>query len=363
MNCVRLALLSLFLLLWAAPAYAGTVAILQPPSPTPDLIEVLSRIHGELLSVGLEVKIIERPTEHGLEQTDSRAWLEEMATHGQIDAVIDIVGDAAPVAVDVWVMEKAPRRVEVSRIALEPNSRNASETLAIRAVEVLRSTFLEHDMVARERHGEPIPKPANVALPKGEQNGARVATPAPTTFPRIENKPPSHVEHLGVAAGVAALTSLDGVRAAIMPMAQVNWRARSWFDLQAELAGLGTRPTASTTDGSARIAQQYGTLGGCFGLHSGGLLWPFLALSAGVLHTSIEGHANLPMQGHKVDQWSFLMDGRLGARLRVTDRYYLTLAAHVQMAEPYVAIHIVDTVVATTGRPNLALTLTIGAWL
>ena len=348
---VRLALLSWFLLLWATPAYAGTVAIVQPVNPTPDLTETLSRIHGELLSVGLEVKVIHLPADPGLGRTDARVWLEQIAAEGQLDAVIDIVGEIAPDAVDVWVIEKLPRRLEVSRIALEPNTRNASETLAIRAVEVLRSTFLEKDMEARERHSLPMAQP--------------VPHPTTATFPRgaRQESAPGHVEHLGVAAGVAALTSLDGVRAAIMPMAQVNWRARSWFDLQVAFAGLGTRPTAATTDGSAQIAQQYGTFGGCFGLHSDGLLWPLVALSGGVLHTALEGHADLPRQSHNVDQWSFLLDGSLGARLRVADRYYLTLAAHVQMAEPYVAIHIVDTVVATTGRPNVALTLTIGAWL
>jgi hypothetical protein len=348
---LRLALLSLILLLCGAPAYAGTVAIVQPMSPTPDLTEALSRIHGELLSVGLEVRMIHRSADPGLVPTDMRVWLEQIAAEGQIDAVIDIIGEVAPDAVDVWVIEKAHRRLEVSRIALEPNTRNASETLAIRAVEVLRSTFLVKDMEASERRTLPMAKPG--------------PHPTPATFPRsaLQKRAPHHVEHLGVAAGVAALTSLDGVGVAIMPMAQVNWRARSWFDLQAAVAGLGTHPTASITDGSAQLAQQYGILGGCFGLHADGLLWPFLALSAGVLHTSIEGHAELPRQSHNVDQWSFLMDGSLGARLRVTERYYLTLAVHVQMAEPYVAIHIVDTVVATTGRPNFALTLTVGAWL
>jgi hypothetical protein len=42
--------------------------------------------------------------------------------------------------------------------------------------------------------------------------------------------------------------------------------------------------------------------------------------------------------------------------------YDLTLAAHVQVAAPCLAIHFVDAVVATSGRPNLFLTLTIGAW-
>lgn len=351
MHYVRLVLLSWILLLWAAPAIAGTVAIVQPISTTPDWTEALSRIHGELLSVGLDVKMIHRPADFGLGQTDSRAWLEQLAAEGQIDAVIDIVGELAPDAVDVWVFEKSPRRLEVTRITLEPNTRNASETLAIRAVEVLRSTFLEQDMEARERHVLPMAQP--------------VSHPTTATFPRsgLQKKEPSRAEHLGVAAGVAALSSLNGEGVIIMPTAQVNWRALSWFDLQAAIAGLGTSSTAATTDGRAQTAQQYATFGGCFGLHSNGLLWPFLALSAGVLHTAIEGHADLPRQGHNVGQWSALLDGGLGVRLRATDRYFLTLAAHVQLAEPYVAVHIVDTVAATTGRPNWALTLTIGAWL
>jgi hypothetical protein len=57
------------------------------------------------------------------------------------------------------------------------------------------------------------------------------------------------------------------------------------------------------------------------------------------------------------------MDGSFGTGLRLGDRFYLTIAAHVQMAEPYVAIHFVDAVVATSARPNLLLTLTVGAWL
>jgi hypothetical protein len=53
----------------------------------------------------------------------------------------------------------------------------------------------------------------------------------------------------------------------------------------------------------------------------------------------------------------------LGAGLRLGGRYYAALAVHVQVAAPYVAIHFVDEVVATSGRPNLILTLTVGAWL
>ena len=82
-----------------------------------------------------------------------------------------------------------------------------------------------------------------------------------------------------------------------------------------------------------------------------------------MLRTAIDGQAEAPATAHFVERWSFLLDGSLGARMRLPGRYYLTLAAHVQVAEPYVAIHIADTVVATTGYPNLLFSLTVGAWL
>jgi hypothetical protein len=119
----------------------------------------------------------------------------------------------------------------------------------------------------------------------------------------------------------------------------------------------------ASTAGSARVTQQYGVLGGGYRFGAEHWLRPFMALSAGVLRTAVEGQSNSPKQGHSVDQWSFLLDASLGAGLRLSERYYAALAAHVQVAAPYVAIHFVDEVVATSGRPNLLLTFTVGAWL
>jgi hypothetical protein len=92
-------------------------------------------------------------------------------------------------------------------------------------------------------------------------------------------------------------------------------------------------------------------------------LWPFVALAAGAMHTRAQGRTDAVTEGRTVDQWSLLFDGSVGAGLRIHGRYHLTLAAHAQWAEPYVVIHMADAVGATTGRPNLALTLTLGAWL
>jgi len=93
------------------------------------------------------------------------------------------------------------------------------------------------------------------------------------------------------------------------------------------------------------------------------LLAGFLTLSAGALHTTLDGSGDSPNQGQRVKQWAFLAEGSLGARLELSTRYSLCLAGHVQWAAPYAAIHFVDTQVATTGHPNLAASLAVGAWL
>jgi hypothetical protein len=328
---------------WTWPLHAATVVLVRSPSPSSEVTETLSRIHGELLSVGLEVVLTDRPASR--EQADSRAWVAEVAAAGGARAVLDVIGDDTLVAVDVWTVKLPPGRFEVTRIAAESNTANPSERLALRTIEALRASLLEIDLAARQARGEPLSKPA-----------------APTVVASAL-APANERERFAFEIGVAGLMSLDGVGPAILPTVRAGWAARSWFIVQAALTGAGTSPTVTTTAGSASIAQQYGVLGACFRFGSDRRLWPFLGLAAGVLHTSVVGQPGLSMEGHDGDRWSLLFDASVGMGLRLYPRYYVTLAAHVQVADPYVAIHVADAVGATTGRPNLLLTLTVGAWL
>jgi hypothetical protein len=103
---------------------------------------------------------------------------------------------------------------------------------------------------------------------------------------------------------------------------------------------------------------------GCgLGLGTRSTVRPFVALSAGVLRTSVDGQAALPRVGHAEVRWSFLAEGSLGTTVRLGSRYFLELAGHAQVAAPYIVIHFDDAVVATAGRPNLLLTLALGARL
>jgi hypothetical protein len=327
-------------LLIAAAAQATNIAITRPVSSASGVQEALFRLEGELAALGLAVRRVELPRD-GASGQALRPAVKQLALDQGLDVIIDVFGDRGPTAVEVWIFERSVQRLRVSRVVLEPDDRNPAETLAIRAIEVLRSNFVEIDLAARGR-------PPVAASPPPKQPAVR---------------PARRVERLGLEAGVAVLTSVGGMGPALLPLVRLDWAASPAFVAQATLAGFGTRPTLETGVGSARLDQAFALAGLCHCSPTARGLSPVLSLSAGVLRSSIEGQAASPAQGHAVEQWSLLLEASAGGHLRLSDRYYLALAFHAQLAQPHVVVHFVDEVVATSGRPNLLVSLTAGAWL
>ena len=203
------------------------------------------------------------------------------------------------------MIDKVTGKSVVRRVPFEPGSERASKTLAIRAIELLRSSFLEIDLAAHDRRNEP---------------GTAPPPPAVVHFVEME-KLALHPERFGIEVGGAAVVSLDGVGPAMLPLVRFDWSLRPWSLLQAALAGLGTRPTVANAEGSAQVAQAYGLVGGSVRFRAGRRLRPFAALAAGALRTSVEGRADTPNQGRAVEQWSFLVDAGVGSQLRLPDRF------------------------------------------
>jgi hypothetical protein len=345
-HLLQLALLAVPLLCWAAPAQAITVVLVQPEATSPVLGETLVRLHGELLALDITVDLVESPGQPDGNERYPWPWLNRVATERRAAAVITITGEPARLRVEVWLTESPRADQATSRSATEPNTPGASERLAIRAIEILRSSFLVIDLAAKRLQGESRHQ---------AQTQSIVASP--------DLGPPSRPPALGIELGAAVLASLDGLGPAFLPFARLDWAARPSLIVQVAMAGFGTRPSVGTPLGKAQIAQQYGVLGACYRFRADARVRPFAGLSAGVLRTQVEGQAELPKQGHAADRWSFLAEASLGASVHVHERYAFSLAAHAHVAQPYVAVHFVDDVVATSGRPNLALTLTFGAWL
>lgn len=326
-------------LLFLAPARAraATVLIVRPAAPSPAAAETLSRLHGELLAVGLAVDVAVGP-----DHADTRAWMRRAAQERALDAALEILDGGPLPAVDVWIFPGGSGEDQVSSVVAVPGAENAVEQLAIRAVDFVRSILIERHLGA-PRAREPAPPPA---LSRREE---------PT-------RPSSSRPRLGVALGAAFLTSPDGGAAALAPLARVEATLGATLALQLEGAGLGTRPAFASKDGSATLARQYLLAGVCTCAPSPRRLRPIFAVGAGALHTSAEGRAAPSASAHDVARWSLLLQATLGARLTFLEDYELSLAAHAQLAQPYVTVYVGDAAVATVGRPTFALTLTLGGW-
>jgi hypothetical protein len=345
---LALSILALAALCGSAPAFAAIVAIVRPAGSPPLMTETLGRIRGELTSVGFATEIVDEPVADGVKSGQaSRSWLEQLATRRGFDAVVAIVGGASAGAVEVWVVDKVTKKSVVRTVPLDPTAERVPKTLSIRAIELLRSSFLEIDLTADERRDgrEPAPPQAVVQFLERE---------------RLADRP----ERFGVELGGLALMSLDGVGPALLPLVRFAWAPHPALAAQATLAGLGTHPTLENQEGSAQVSQAFGLLGACYSFPAARWLRPFFVLSAGVLHTSVDGRTDSPAnEERQMARWSFLLEGGLGARLRLRDRLFLSLGFQAQVAEPRLAVRLADKVVGTSAGPNLSVGLTVGAWL
>src|SRR4029079_11476316 len=126
--------------------------------------------------------------------------------------------------VEVWVIDKVRGKSVVRRVPFEPAATRASTTLAIRAIELLRSSFLEIDLAAQDRRTEGGPPPAAVVHFVEMEREAR------------------HPERFGVEVVGAAIMSVDGVGPALLPLVRFDWSPRAWVVAPAARARPGSTP-------------------------------------------------------------------------------------------------------------------------
>ena len=340
---------------------ATTVLIVRPANGPPAIVEMLVRLRGELSSAGFGTEIVEGPAAPS-EGTPSPAvgtpeWeaaVEPLAAQRGAAAVVAIIGDTVPESIEIVVMDEGTGQPLVRRVRVDPAAPRSAHTLAIRAIELLRSRLLELELAraARDRQNAPgAPASTTVPLAVRTSNADEAQRPSP------------QAERFAAEVGGAVLVSPNGVGPTLLPLVRFGWLLRPWLVGQVALAGLGTRATLDGAAGRARVSQAYALLGGSVRWRGGSRWRPFASLSVGALHTEVEGEGDAPNEGRAASQWSFLVEGSAGTVARLADRFYLSLALTAQLAQPYVAIRFVGEEIATAARPNLGLTLTVGAWL
>ena len=341
----RLAFIVAALIVWSSAARAVTVGVVRPPHPSPLATETLFRVSGELRSLGLETRMLDLSDADG-SASDAGAplRLDRLASAQETDAVIALLGAPMPTAIQVWAADRKGRSVN-RRLPLDPTAEQAPRTIAIRAIELMRSSLVELDLA---------PSPTvqkSVVLPPEHAAGAE---PAPA---------PPRSERFALGVGGAAVRGFDGVGLFVRPLLRFDWLFRPSWLFQGEVSGLGTRSTVEGLAGSARVAQDQVLAGVGYRPGVVGRLSPLFGLAAGALHTVVDGQATSPLAGQHVARWSLLVDGAAGAGLRLGPRLGLTATVHLQVAAPYPAVRFLGETVATAARPNVLFALAAEAWL
>ena len=195
---------------------ATTVLILRPPNSPPAMVEMLVRLRGELSSAGFGSEIVEGPaapsagTPAGPDGTQAwNAAVEQLAARRGAAAVVAIIGDTVPDSVEIWVVDDGTGKALVRRVRLEPTAPRSAHTLAIRAIELLRSTLLEIELARAARDRQNAPR-----------------APVPTTVPLTirtsgadeEQRRSPHPERFAIELGGSALVSPNGVGPTVLPL-------------------------------------------------------------------------------------------------------------------------------------------------
>jgi hypothetical protein len=325
---------------------APKVILLRPPTAPGPVGEALVRLRGELMIEGFDAQVVELTL-----GPDTRASLEKVAPTMAATAVVAVVAGADPGSAELWVVDRVTGKTVVRRIRADPSASAArtAEVLSVRAVELLRASFLELAITSR-----PIADAVDVPpLPP---------PPAVTRFATEPLADPDWTWAVEAGGGVMMAVSPPdgGVGNEFVPVARIErafgprWCGRVTF------AGLGTQARVGTPGGYADVSQSVALADAVVRFRRGKRFEPIASLGAGALRLAAEGHLSAPYASGSGSRWSLAADAGVGFRVPIKERRFeLGVEVHALVAEPYPVVHFFDQEVARAGRPSLLGSVTL----
>ena len=330
----------------AQPPPAPKVILLRPPAAPAAVNEALVRLQAELSVEGFDAEVVEV----GLEP-DVRGSLEKVAPTMAATALVAVVASGDPASADLWVVDRMTGKTVVRRVHADPRlPARIAEVLSIRAVELLRASFLELAISSR-------PSPDVVATPLP-------SAPVVTRFATETLEEPDWtwaVEAggggMGAIQGPSGTTTLLGE---FLPVARVQRAFGRRLCARLTFAGLGTQAHVGLPGGYANVSQTIVLAEALVRFRRGRRLEPVLSLGAGVLRLYAEGHETAPYLGGTDWRAAAAVDAGVGLRFPLRPRRVeMGVELHAFVAEPYPVVRFFQTEVARAGRPSLLASVTL----
>ena len=323
-----------------------TVILLRPSAAPAPVAEALVRLRGELMSGGFDARVMELDRRAG---EDTRASLERMAPTLSATALVAVVSGPDATSAELWVVDRVTGKTVVRRVRADPkSSTRIAEVLAVRAVELLRASFLELAISA-----QPAAEAMDAPVP---------TTPAVTRFATESLSDPDW--RWAVEAGAGGLAAIAaqgaGLGPEFVPVARVDRALGPRWCARVSFAGLGTQTRVATPGGYADVSETVILADVLARFRRGRRLEPVVSLGAGTLRLSAEGHEAAPYVAGSGSQWSMAVDVGGGLRIPLRPRRFeMGLEVHALFAEPYPVVRFFDADVARAGRPTVLGSLTL----
>jgi hypothetical protein len=322
------------------------VILLRPPTAPATVGEALVRLRGELLVEGFDAQVVEADVGAG---ADTRAALERIAPTLAATAVVAVVSGTDPASAELWVVDRVTGKTVVRRVRADPKeTARIAAVLSVRAVELLRASFLELAISSRP--------------PEGAVDAPVPTTPAVTRFATEPLAEPDW--RWAVEAGVGTLGAIApdglGVGNGFVPVARVEHAFGPRLCARVTFAGLGTQARADTPGGYADVSQSVIVAEALVRFRRGRGLEPTVSVGAGALRLAAEGHESDPFVATSGSRWSAAADLGVGLRIPLRPRRFeLGIEVHALLAEPYPVVRFFDVDVARAGRPSVLSSVTL----
>jgi hypothetical protein len=282
---------------------------------------------------------------------DVRASLEKVAPTVDATAVVAVVAGSDPASAELWVVDRVTGKTVVRRVHADPKAAaRIAEVLSVRAVELLRASFLELAITSR-----PAPDVVDVPAVPSPPVVTRFATEA------LEEPDWKWAVEAG-AGGVGAFQSVPGstLMGEFLPVARVQRAFSARLCARVTFAGLGTQAHVDMPGGYADVSQTIALVEGLVRFRRGRRLEPVVSLGAGVLRLTAEGHETAPYIAGNAYRFSAAADAGVGLRMPLRPRRIeLGVELHALLAEPYPVVRFFETEVARAGRPTFLASVTL----
>lgn len=313
----------------SAASHSSVIAVIVPSAAKIPMVDALTRLRGEAVSVGFEIRLVESSL--GVEPLGQ---LDIVAREIMPAAVVALVGKpdaerpegASIEAIDVWFLDRTTGKTSVGHLSVDEAAGDRADlVLAVRVVDFIRARMF--DSLVR-----------NQALTREKRPPVAAHVPIGRRY---------------LALGFLATGSFSGFSGAYLLHLEIGYGLRPWLRLSLGAGGFGTQPRKVTLAGagSATLDESLGSALVTLMAPSWWRFVPYVQTGPSLFHLTVHGDGDSGYLGHDTEAWSPGWLTSAGFGVALTAHVALQVSGGALLLRRESQVFIAGKEAARTGRP------------